>query len=206
MKTLLFLITGLIMAHAHVSMGQKTTHIDVQRSTPLHGTATFDKDIVHLVSTSGTAILWLDDVTFANGTLELDLKGNDVRGESFLGIAFHGLNDSTYCAVYFRPFNFRIPDRNDHSVQFIDLPGNDWDVLREKFPGQYENTVTPVPDPNDWFHARIVIAFPEINVFVNGAQAASLTVRQISGRKDGKLGLWIDSKDGWFRGLKISRQ
>ena len=64
--------------------------------------------------------------------------------------------------------------------------------------------VNPVPDPNNWFHARIEIKSPEIKVFVNNSKTPSLIVQQLSNRKEGKLGLWIDSKDGWFKNVVIS--
>jgi len=90
-------------------------------------------------------------------------------------------------------------------VQFVDLPGSDWDLLRDRFTNVYENYVNPVPDPNGWFHARIEIDFPIVKVFVNGSAAPSLTVRQISGWKRGHVGLWLDSKDGWFRHITMNQ-
>ena len=127
-----------------------------------------------------------------NGTVELDIKGKDLRGESFVGIAFHGSDNEHYAAVYFRPFNFRDPERKARSVQYVSLPGHDWDALREQSPGKYENAVNPVPDPNDWFHARIVIKFPEVWVFVNESNEPSLFVQEIEKIGQGKFGLWID--------------
>jgi hypothetical protein len=185
-------------------VGQKMMQLDAQNTTAFQCRAVFRGDSVHIVSDSQkTSILWLNGVDFKNGIIELDLKGIDVRGESFLGVAFHGRNDSTYCAIYFRPFNFRSPDRSKYALQFVDLPGNDWDMLRDKSPNMYENSVNPVPDPNGWFHVRIIVCFPSIKVFVNEAAEPSLTVRQITGMKAGKVGLWIDSKEGWFRRLTI---
>jgi hypothetical protein len=185
-------------------VGQNIMQLNEQNTTPLQCKALFRGDTVHIVNDSNmTSILWLNGVDLKNGIIELDLKGIDVRGESFLGVAFHGRNDSTYCAIYFRPFNFRSPDRSKYAVQFVDLPGGDWDLLRDKFPNMYENSVNPVPDPNDWFHVRIMVNFPSIKVFVNEAVEPSLTVRQITSMKAGKVGLWIDSKEGWFKQLTI---
>jgi hypothetical protein len=171
-----------------------------------NSTVSFSDDgLIHLTNTSEkSALLWVKDTNFMNGTVELDIKGKDVRGESFVGIAFHGADNDYYDGVYFRPFNFRSPDRKDHSVQYIDKPASDWEVLRETFPGKYENHLHPVPDPNDWFHAKIVIDFPEVLVYVNGSMEASLKVEQISLRKNGKLGLWIDGKEGWFKNVVIT--
>jgi hypothetical protein len=167
--------------------------------------ATFDEGIIHLINTSDKiALLWLNNTNFKNGIVELDVKGKNVRGQSFVGVAFHGSDDETYDAIYFRPFNFRDPEKKDRAVQYINKPDNDWDVLREKHPGKYEHAVQPIPDPNEWFHVKIVIDFPGIRVYVNGSREPSLEVEKISKRGNGKLGLWIDSEDGWFKNVVIT--
>jgi hypothetical protein len=95
-------------------------------------------------------------VEFANGTIELDIRGKDVQGQSFVGVALHGVDGTTYEAIYFRPFNFRAADstRRAHAVQYISQPTHTWQKLRTEHPGMYENAVNPAPDPNGWFHAR----------------------------------------------------
>jgi len=45
-------------------------------------------------------------VEFSNGTIELDIRGKDLFQQSFVGIAFHGVDNETYDGIYFRPFNF----------------------------------------------------------------------------------------------------
>lgn len=167
---------------------------------------TFD-DGVNLNRETGDGMLILKNFSFRNGTIEVDIKGTDEQGMSFVGFAFHGLNDSTYDAIYFRPFNFKNPERNNHSVQYIALPGNTWFTLRKKHPGIYENTVLPVPEPNNWFHATIVIKYPNVNVFVNNSDKPSLSIRQLSERKEGWLGFWVGTdSEGWFKNLKITSE
>jgi len=166
----------------------------------------FDKDVIHLTNTSQkTALLWLNNMDLKNGIIELDIKGKEPEGQSFLGIAFHASDNDTYDAIYFRPFNFMSPERKEYAVQYINIPGNDWDVLREKHPGKYENDIHPASDPNDWFHAKIVINYPDIKVYVNGAEEPTLEVEQISKRTNGKFGLWLDSEDGWFKNITITQ-
>ena len=100
-----------------------------------------EKVVVHLNGKPGDGVAWVKNMTFTKGVIEFDVKGKNILQQSFVGIAFHGLNDTTFDAVYFRPFNFQSPDttRKNHSVQYISLPQYDWSVLREKFPGKYEN-------------------------------------------------------------------
>src|SRR6188508_819470 len=76
---------------------------------------------IKLDENSGEGIAWLNDVIFSTGTLEIDLRGKDAFQKSFLGLAFYTANDSTYDAIYFRPFNFLATDsvRKIHAVQYI---------------------------------------------------------------------------------------
>ena len=176
-----------------------------EKWTTDNGKAVFDDTIIHLINNQDkTALLWLKNRNFKNGTIELDIKGQDLSGQSFVGLAFHGSDNEHYDAVYFRPFNFRVPEKKDRAVQYIDKPENDWAELREKYPGKYEHAVNPVPDPNDWFHVKIIINFPRIKLYVNGSKEPSLDVKQISERQSGNLGLWVDGKDGWFKNVMIT--
>lgn len=167
----------------------------------------YNKDVIHLDAQKYDGLLWLNGSYLKNGTIELDIKGKNEPGKSFVGVAFHGLNDTTFDAIYFRPFNFMNPERNNHSVQYISMPANNWYVLRNSYPGKYENTITPVPDPvDDWFHAKVVIEYPHVKVYVNGSEEPSLEIDQISDRKQGKVGLWVGyGSEGWFKNLVIKK-
>ena len=156
--------------------------------------------------TEGTA--WLNDVTFSNGTIELDIRGRDILQGSFVGVAFHGTDNDTAEVVYFRPFNFRSFDsaRRAHAVQYAYHPAFGWEKLRNEKPGMYENSIVPAPAPGKWFHARIVVQYPEIKVFVNRSETPSLIIKEISEHKEGKLGLWVGSNsEGEFANLTITK-
>ncbi|MEJ7691834.1 family 16 glycoside hydrolase [Daejeonella sp.] len=159
---------------------------------------------VYLNGKKGAGILYLNDFLFGNGKVEFDVKGKDEFQKSFVGIAFHIQNDSTYDAVYFRPFNFKVPGKEGRSVQYISIPGYDWPELREKFPGKYENKVQPVPEPTEWFHVAVEVKYPLIKVFINYSPIPSLVVEQLTARKIGKIGFWVgNGSDGYFRNLKL---
>ena len=160
---------------------------------------TYD-DAVHLDRKEGDGLLRLQNFDFQNGTIELDIKGKNELGSSFVGLAFRGLNDSTYDAVYFRPFNFENPERRNHSVQYISQPVYPWYRLREESPGKYENSINPSPQPEEWFHATIVIEYPVVKVFVNNSEEASLIINQLSLRNKGWLGFWVgNNSEGYFK-------
>ena len=152
-----------------------------------------------------SGIAWLENFEFTNGIIEVDIKGKNIKGSSFLGVAFRGLNDSTYDAVYFRPFNFdSISNVKGHSVQYISHPQYTWFRLRKEHTGQYEKSIIPPPDPDAFFHAKIVIYKPEVKIYVNNIEEPSLVVDELSDRTGGKIGLWMGFiSDGTFTNLKI---
>jgi hypothetical protein len=130
---------------------------------------------VRVSAAEGEGVAFVSGTEFSTGTIEVDLRGKDVSQQSFLGIAFHG-GGSAYDCVYFRPFNFRAADpvSSSHAVQYHSSPDYGWQRLRTEHPGQYEQAVSPVPDPNGWFHARLVAASGKVSVFVNDAKDACL--------------------------------
>jgi hypothetical protein len=56
--------------------------------------------------------------------------------------------------------------------------------------------VNPVPDPNAWFHARVVVASPKVSVFVADAKEPCLVVNLLNDRKTGQVGLWVGNNSG----------
>lgn len=153
------------------------------------------------------AVLVLKNFDFSTGTIEFDVRGRDVLQRCFVGLAFHILNDSTYDAIYFRPFNFKHQEtfRRLRSVQYISWPTYTWQKLRAEHPNQYEHPVIPVPDAEAWFHAKIVVEEKTIRVFVDYATEPSLVVEKLGSTTHGPLGLWVgDPTEGDFANFKIT--
>jgi hypothetical protein len=175
---------------------------DAKRLTLFNRTASRivdgDKTGLRLSEGPGEGLALLPDVDFAGGTIEVDLRGKDVAQQSFVGVSFHAVDGSAYDAVYFRPFNFKTADpvARSHAVQYHSLPYHSWQQLRTDQPGKYEQAVNPVPDPNAWFHARVVVADPKISVFVGDAKEPCLVVNLLSDRKTGLVGLWVGNNSG----------
>jgi len=116
------------------------------------------------------------------------------------------VDGTTYDAIYFRPFNFKAEDpaRRKRAVQYISHPTYTWQKLRAEHPGEYEQPVSPVPDPNAWCHVRVIVAAPKVSVFVDQAKEPSLVVNQLSDRHTGRVGLWVGNNSGGdFANLKI---
>ena len=166
-----------------------------------------DRTVARLDARMGDGGAWLDGVQLGDGVIEVDLRGKDVPQQSFVGIAFHVVDWTTYDAVYFRPFNFRAAgaEQRSHSVQYISHPVNTWQKLRTERPGQFEKAVEPPPDPNGWFHARIVLANSKVEVYVNHANTPSLVVGDLGAHKSGGVALWVgNGSDGAFANLTIT--
>jgi hypothetical protein len=178
--------------------------INTPQCSAVNRKAQISGDAVYMDAREGDGLLIFKNILFSNGRIELDIKGKNKPQQSFVGLAFHGMNDSTFDAVYFRPFNFKDPGRDTHSVQYISMPQHDWYELREKHPGMYENNLTVVPDPDEWFHVSIRISYPDVKVFVNNSLESSLSIAQISRQSYGWIGFWVgNGSDGYFKNLKI---
>jgi len=165
-----------------------------------------DRKVLRLDEREGDGIAWWPDLVMADGTIEIDIRGREDQGRSFVGVAFHGVDEETYDVVYFRPFNFKATDpvRQSHGVQYISHPTYTWNKLREERPDEFEHQVSPAPDPNGWFHVRIVVKFPDVRVFVDGNEQPSLEVKQLSTRKSGWVGLWVgNGSNGEFANLEV---
>jgi hypothetical protein len=168
-----------------------------------------NKKGIRVSKNENDGIVWLKDVGFSNGTIELDIRGKDEFQQSFVGIAFHGVDNTTLDAIYFRPFNFQSTDpvRKVHAVQYVSQPDKPWQVLREQFPGIYEKAVTPAAGGNEWFHVKIIIKCPVVTVYFNGSKEPSLTVEKLNKRTTGKIGIWVGNNSGGdFANLQITSQ
>ncbi|GAB1857069.1 hypothetical protein MHTCC0001_19050 [Flavobacteriaceae bacterium MHTCC 0001] len=210
MKRLQLLFLSINIIVTGYIYGQDATFIKADSSNWVPsslGKASYNSNIIHLKKDGEQpALLWVKDVFFKNGTIDLDIKGKDEQGNSFVGLAFHAMDSINYDAVYFRPFNFKNPQRHGHSVQYINHPKDVWHFLRKNYPKAYENSIVPAPNPNDWFHVTIVIQYPSVKVYVNNSKTPSLEVDQRSSRTSGNIGLWVGSDEGWFKNVTIKKE
>ncbi len=155
-------------------------------------------DVVTLDGRVGDGAAWLEGVEFQNGTIEVRIRGKNDPNRSFVGIAFRGVDDETYDAVYFRPFNF-VADNDlsrSHMVQYVSHPEYTWSRLREEHTDEYENPLSTPPDPDQFFSARIVVEKPEVRVYLGDESEPCLVVNELSQRTGGKVGLWVGNGSG----------
>jgi hypothetical protein len=162
--------------------------------------------IISFDARPGDGGAWLVGVDYHAGTIVVVLKGRNVRGQSFVGVGFRGVDEEIYDAVYFRPFNWLADNElnRSHGVQYVSHPVNTWAKLREEHTGVYENQVSNPPDPDEFFRARIEIENRQIRVFVEDATEPCLVVNELTDRVGGRVGLWMgNGSDGGFAELTL---
>jgi hypothetical protein len=184
------------------------------KGTVLHRTAQLvregTREVVRLDARPGQGLAWWHGAAFETGTIAFEVRGKNEFQRSFVGVAFHGAREGdalSFEAVYLRPFNFRAEDplRRRHMVQYIVHPEFPWYRLREERPDRFEQPVQPVPDPDDWFAARVDVAERTVRVTVAGSQTPSLVVERLSTRRGGWVGYWVeDGSDGDFAALTLT--
>jgi hypothetical protein len=156
------------------------------------------KKFIRVSELNGEGLVWLPGKVFSSGRIEILMRGKDVLQKSFVGIAFHGLNDSTYDAVYCRPFNFFAQDsvRRIHAIEYIAHPTYTWEKLRTEFNAKYEKAIKDPPDPNGWFRMTLIIEGKTVRAFINDKQEPSLVVEKLSQQQAGKIGIFTGSGSG----------
>lgn len=220
MKNLVLLWLAFLLTPSPLAYGQKQSY-DLQQLLKENKLIAFNGRVVPITDGNkkgvslvpggkdgfNEGVVWLKDVTFSTGTIELDLRGKDVVQKSFIGIAFHGVDSVTHDIVYFRPFNFQSQDpvRKIHAVQYVSHPDFTWHKLREEKNGIYEKGIDPPPSPKDWFRAKIVVDDKQVKVYVNNASTPSLTVDKLNTRKSGLIGLSNEGLAGDFANLTITK-
>jgi len=156
----------------------------------------------------GDGLVIINDLDFDEGVIEIELKGENNPGKSFVGIAFNIQNDSTYEAVYFRPFNFQSKEkiRREHSVQYIYHPKYTWRFLRTNNEGQFESEYPRQPLPDEWFGVQVIIDDKMVYVYDQQTNTELLSIERLTKQDADRIGLWTGfNSKGEFRNLKIKR-
>lgn len=150
--------------------------------------------------------------SFRDGTIELDMSGDTAPNapafmRGFVGIAFHVSADGSHFeCFYLRPKNGRSDDQlqRNHSVQYVSIPGFDWQKLRTMTPGKYESYVDLVP--GQWTHVKIRVKGQRAWLYVGGAKQPVLVVNDLKQpAASGGIALWIGPGTiAYFSDLKIT--
>src|ERR1044072_8214591 len=104
MKKFYLLLTAFFFFSSISSFSQKSLVIDLPAAVKKGDITVFNRQLdlindkshpgISLSKDRGEGVAWLNGIEFSNGILEFDVRGEDVKQHSFVGIAFHGKNDS----------------------------------------------------------------------------------------------------------------
>lgn len=217
MKNILSAI-GFLIVVSQSSFSQTKVAIDVDKLVKEKGIDVFNRELtlirkgpdaaIRLSKAEGEGVAWIKGVEFSSGIIEFDVRGENVKQHSFVGIAFHGRSNDTFDAIYLRPFQFKEQDEvlRSRSIQYIALPEFTWRILREKSPGKYEHSIDPSPEPDSWVKIRIVVKDATVSTYVNENKEPSLVVEKVSQIKSGWIGFYVaDTSGGEFANLTITK-
>ena len=211
-----FIVLSLISGSA---LAQKPIKINLPDAVAKHQVEVINRELtilsdprrpaIRLSKAFGEGLAWINGVEFSNGTIEFDVRGEDVKQHSFVGIAFNGQNDTTYDAVYLRPFHFRAQDSVSQyrMIQYISLPEYTWRKIRAEYPGKFENKVASDLDPNGWVHMRVDVKDDTVAVYVNENPSPCLVVQKVTGAHSGRIGFYVaDTSGGDFANLSVRHE
>ena len=169
-----------------------------------------EKLVIRFNEAPKEGLAWLKGTDFSEGIIEFDAKGRDLLQKSFIGVAFHGTDNKTYEAVYFRLFNFQSADpvRKVHAVQYISVPQFDFETLRETRKDEFESAVLPSNiQATEWFHVKIEILKGRVKVYLNNSPEPCLDVSSLNPKvRTGKVGLWVgNNSNGDFANFSLRK-
>lgn len=176
---------------------------------------TFPIDMKDLNSTVDEAtFLKICDYSFEKGIIEVEILSRILDdapsfARGFIGVAFRIDKDNTeYESIYLRPSNSRCNDqlRRNHTIQYYSYPHYKFDVLREKFNGEFE-TYADI-GLNEWIKMKIEVKNNEARLFLNNSLYPVFIVNNLKGSsKIGSVGLWVEvGTEGYFKNLKITKE
>lgn len=205
MNKIAILLVGLLATSISVSAQKSLQFSQLQKKGKLvvvNRTITVERDersdYIKVSESEGEGIIWLPVGNISTGMFTLELRGKNEFQKSFVGIVFNGQNDSTYEAVYCRPFNFLATDsvRRIHAIQYIAHPEYTWKRLRDERNAEFENAIQFPPEPNNWFSMTIHVTEKEVIAMINGNASPALKVTRLRTAKSGKIGIFLGAGSG----------
>jgi hypothetical protein len=133
----------------------------------------------------------LNDLVFANGTIEFDVDSTDPLGA---GIGFRRRDKDSFESFYLRPYAECV--KNENCLQYA--PHTHGVLLWDLFP-QYQ--AAAAFKTGDWNHVKLVVSGQRMNVYINGAQTPAMKVGRLEG--DALLGGIVLQGPGTFANLSV---
>lgn len=154
----------------------------------------------------------LEDSSFHNGIIEMDVKGSlckdaDINDRGFIGFVFRVNEDnSEFECFYIRPTNGNTTDpiRKQHGCQYFSYPGYTFSFFRKHEISGYEAPIEGHIDK--WLHLKAIIEDDTATFFVD--EKETLKVGHLKhGDSKGKIGLYVDNgTNGYFKNITIQNK
>lgn len=186
----------------------------VAKNASIAQTSFKGRSAVQIVATpaaaNGSSYAVVKNVSFRDGTIEVDLAGQPGAGafsgaRGFIGIAFRLQSDGKYEYIYLRPTNGRASDqiRRNHSTQYSSYPDFDFARSRQEAPEKYESYVDL--QPGVWTKYKIEVEGRKARLYVNGAEQPCLIVNDMKLEpREGEVALWVGpGTEGYFSNLTV---
>jgi hypothetical protein len=106
-------------------------------------------------------IVWLDDVSFRDGVVELDIAASDEMG--LHGLCFRAVDDASYEHFYVRPFLSGQPDATQYTPVFNGVSG--WQIYTGP---RYAQPVEWTAER--WVHVRLAVEGHRAEVRIDGGE------------------------------------
>jgi hypothetical protein len=161
----------------------------------------------------GGPLVFLDNVRFKDGAIDVDVAGAPAKGapedaRGFIGVVFRVQTEARFEIIYLRPTNSHADDqlRKNHTTQYSAEPDWPWNRLRKESPGVYESWADM--ETGKWTHMRIVVKGTDASLYVNHLANPCLIVHGLKlGDVEGGVGLWMgQDTEGYFKDLRITKQ
>jgi len=137
---------------------------------------------------------YLDDVAFADGTIDLDIAVP--RQRNFVGVLFRVASEGNQERVYLRPHKSGLDDALQYEANFD--ASSTWQLYSA--PGYMRPADIPW---EQWFHMRLVISGSQATVFLHGSETPAMVVKDLKrGYARGGIGLYGGPGGAWFSNLR----
>jgi hypothetical protein len=110
MKKTHLIAIGLFIVITHSSLSLTRTVVDLNKVVKDKGIEVYNRELsmfkdgsraaIRLSKAEGEGVAWIKGVEFSSGTLEFDVRGENIKQHSFVGIAFHWKDNNTFDAIY----------------------------------------------------------------------------------------------------------
>lgn len=128
-----------------------------------------------------TGVIYLKEVSFLNGTIEVDINFGEER--NFPGVGFRMQDPGNYEEFYIRPHQSGNPDANQYTPVFNGTAG--WQLYYG------EAYATPVQYRfNEWHHLKIVVSGSKADIYLDDMEKPLLAVKELKRKiQAGRLSL-----------------